>query len=261
MKRQWLWPIGTEVFVTCDDGTTEVRTRTASGPVHMPSGEEAWILIPVLPGCAAEPGREYVDVPLERVRLAPSAETSATIEAAVAWWADVLGRAPVQQTGDGVVNARLRDLAPEPLTADEREAFKAALHTWLLNCLVTNQSAGLSVDYGPDEALQDAYLAARPVLEKATPFPVKTHMHVEPGYVTVARGYAAAHQLVYGASRWDVVLNSADYKRTVPYQGPDETEARRVFARSRIESHGGSGELRKDFSRVEAFETAPTDVH
>lgn len=142
--------------------------------------------------------------------------------AAARWWADVMSTPGLfQDNGDALTGGMatlFRDRIPA-LSADERLVFERELCDRLQeyvsqgdNWERATREPGwgsafrcVGVDYGPDSVLQaaadriagnDPKQAARLSLL----WPIKTHMWINPGNVTVQHGYGAKRTQIYGAT-------------------------------------------------------------
>lgn len=156
---------------------------------------------------------------------------------AALWWRKALeGRRP-SNVGDGMANLMIGLVQASVATPNKSalDIFQEELKNRLVEQLTRCGQAWLSVDYGPEGMLADAF-------DKANArgcFPCKSHMTVYPGDVTVACGYHAPTERLLGLPLWRVERYDpsqpyASGKRYVTlYHGKDGTQAKQVFADER----------------------------
>jgi hypothetical protein len=139
-------------------------------------------------------------------------EFTKEIEAAVNWWAAMLGKkASASQAQIGGIDGRALDIAlamgyedekNEAITAEQIELFKSSLAENLKHQIANNPYTlggnGMGVDYDPDPILRTAMEMAG-IDDYPPPFPFKTKMWIVPGKVTTAVGRGSAIETVYQA--------------------------------------------------------------
>lgn len=136
------------------------------------------------------------------------------VTAAVAWWAGMLGRGDGTDIGDEALSAAVAPYrATRPANERERDGFRRALCGALERRWRNLDAAGgfvwdarrpeagsplrtLAVDYRPDATLAAGLMAAGYPLS-ATALPIKTTMWIDPGWVTVRRGYDGESTILY----------------------------------------------------------------
>lgn len=136
------------------------------------------------------------------------------IKAAVDWWTDILAsNKPDHDNGDGNEEGRLllemlSSLLPK-LDEHKIEIFRAELTKLLVERIskywdLDNPDYGsyfrvIYNDYGPDRSLREAAKAAG-IDRMDSRFPIKTSMRIDPGKVSVSRGYRSPYVILYEAA-------------------------------------------------------------
>lgn len=133
------------------------------------------------------------------------------VEAAAAWWADVLRGPPIKDNGDemqsvmGTLAGALHGPpAEEQIAAFERE-LRAVAETMAERLRsYEREHRGedhfllvIDTDYGPGGVLLRALVASDQMGRLAPLLPWKTTMTVTPGKVSVSKGYGAPEQTIY----------------------------------------------------------------
>ncbi|PGQ88178.1 hypothetical protein [Priestia megaterium] len=133
------------------------------------------------------------------------------IRAAVKWWTDVLASAnPKHDNGDPNPAAQfllsLSTNSLTPLSEDQLQSFREHLGEILAEKLKENWNPEepdvgsyfrtIYNDYGADSSLRTAAELAN-IDRINTRFPIKTNMRIDPGRVTVARGYGSPYETIY----------------------------------------------------------------
>src|SRR5579884_3969582 len=141
------------------------------------------------------------------------------IEAAVKWWGDVLrSHNPQHDNGDGMHNffATMLTNAVDKPTDEQVALFETALRNLIRSEAIreglgdSRRSVTLSVDYGPDQILDEALKAGdiNPHL-----VPCKTVMWIEVDHVSVRRGYRAKREDLYMVRRAEMQFYEKGYDR------------------------------------------------
>lgn len=122
------------------------------------------------------------------------------ITLAVEWWSNELQNNTKQDAGDSEVNLFMKVFATrkEYLTQEQIEVFEKELGSLLVSRCQENwrednpswcsYHRAFGVDYHPDKILQDALKKAG-INPENTRLPIKTVMWINPGQVSVRKGY------------------------------------------------------------------------
>jgi len=131
------------------------------------------------------------------------------IEAAVNWWVDILKGNPNHDNGESLqsIFANLCARTLKPLSEEKIYTFRLSLTEGITKRIEklghdpNNPMWGSSLrcfgtDYHPDVVLAEAAEKAE-IDAISLRFPIKTLMWINPGEVTVSRGYGAKSEVIY----------------------------------------------------------------